>query len=209
MRTFKAETSNIVRLFIIRKVLGSIPGPVLFFSRKIRHRPQAMWLYTPYLHVPYICIWNTGLRIDVRILVCIIHYLQAPVCVWLGAKEKTKESIPVTAVQYNGEDQTKLPRNPHESLSLSRCCHILTRIYGLYVNNSRFNTGRCRKGTVSLVIVTRVVIGGVRTGGSTFFSPPKPTKQHLFDSHITRSGAIIAWRDVRRFATSGAQRRLR
>lgn len=157
------------------------------------------------MHVPHICIWNTGLRMF-AILVRIVWYLQAPLCGWLEVVEKTK-TVLVILVEHNGEDQTKRPGNPHESLSLSQCCHILARIYGRYVNNSPFNTGRCGKGIIGLVILTWVVIGRVWTGGSTFFPPPNPSKRHL--THITRPGAISAWREVLHSSTSGARRRLR
>jgi hypothetical protein len=188
------------------KVLGSIPFLVICLSRKHQDRPRATWFYTLYLHVPRICIWNTGLRMS-AILVRIVWHLQAPLCGWLEVEEKTK-TVLVILLEHNGEDQTKQPGNPHESLSLSQCCHILARIYGCYVNNSPFNTGRCSKGTIGLVIWTWVVIGRVWTGGSTFFSPPNPSKRRLFDSHITRPGAISAWGEVLHFSTRGAQRRL-
>ena len=86
------------------------------------------------------------------ILVRIAWYLQAPLCGWLEVLEKTK-TVLVILVERNGEDLTKRPGNPHESLSLSQCCHILFLIYGHYVNNSPFNTGRCRKGIIGLVIL--------------------------------------------------------
>ena len=87
------------------------------------------------------------------ILEGIVWYLQAPLCGWLEVVEKTK-TVLVILVEHNGEDQTKRPGNPHESLSLSQCCHIFARIYGRYVNNSPFNTGRCGKGIIGLVILT-------------------------------------------------------
>ena len=87
------------------------------------------------------------------ILVRIVWYLQAPLCGWLEVVEKTK-TVLVILVEHNGEEQTKQPGNPHESLSFSQRCHILARIYGRYVNSSTFNTGRCRMGTIGLVILT-------------------------------------------------------